>query len=293
MVDLAARLLFLAVLSISILLSRIATAEDGIYVMNMDGGGERKVVSVERTVSHRSPRWTHDGKRLAFEAVDARAMRKSYVVNLDGTELREVADLGSPDLSPSDKQLVLDNDDFNTSSIFVQNVDGSERTRLTDGAWPRWSPDGKRIAFCDGTLLKVFEIAQGGESRICEGKFVQRPGSFDWSRDGKRLAIFTRTVENGPRELYILNADGTSKNAKPRFSRPGMVGGHVTWTPDDKRLVFTIDSMIHVLDAEGTADPKLVPNQSDSNRDPAVSPDGKLIAFARRPAPLVFSLVPN
>ena len=271
---------------------QVAFGETGIYVMSAAGGGERKVTSVERALTYRSPRWSHDGRRLAFEAVDERNVRKSYVVNVDGTELREVAPLGSPDWSPDDKQLALDSDNGRDSAIFVQNLDGSGRMRLTDGAWPRWSPDGKRIAFCDGSLLKVHDLLQGGEQRLCEGKFAQRPGSFDWSRDGKRLALFTRTTEGGPRELYILNADGTSKDLKPRYSRPGMVGGHVTWSPDDKQLIFTVDSMIHVLDADGTDQPHLVPNQSENNRDPAVSPNGKWIAFVRREG-VGFGFTPN
>jgi len=274
----------LVVVKISVLLGpHIARADTGIYVMKTEGGGERKIISVERALTHRSPRWSHDGKRLAFEAIDERGLRKSYVVNLDGTELKEVAELGSPDWSLNDKKLALDSDDGIASAIFVQDVDGGKRKRLTNGAWPRWSPDGKRIAFCDGTLLKVLDLEQGGERRLCEAEFVQRPGSFDWSRDGKRLALFTRTVEQGPRELYIVNAGGETKNIKPRLSLPGMVGGHVTWSADDKQLIFTVDSVIHTLDVEGNGEPKMVPNQSDNNRDPAVSPDGKWVAFSRRP----------
>ena len=257
--------------------------EDGIFVMKTDGGGERKVIAIDGIEFHRSPRWSHDGKRLAFETLDDRGARKSYCVNLDGTELKELCDLGSPDWSPDDRQLVFDSDDGMTSSVWMQNIDGGGRSRLTDGAWPRWSPDGKRIAFCDGPQLKVRELATGSERLLTEAVFAQRPGSFDWSRDGKRLAFFTRTGTGSPRKLYIINADHPNKEEKPRFSREGMVGGHVTWSLDDKQLIFTIQSMIYVLDVDGSAEPRPVPDQSDNNRDPACSPNGKWIAFARRP----------
>lgn len=266
--------------------SDAAIADTGVFVMKTDGGGERKVCTVERASTHRSPRWSHDGKRLAFEVADESGSRKSFVVNLDGNELKEVAQLGSPDWSPDDKQLALDSDGESPSGIFVQTVDGKGRKRVADGAWPRWSRDGKKIAYCDGNLLKVLDLERGGEQQLCGETFIQRCGSFDWSHDGRRLALFTRTLENGPRELYLVDADGgTSTKLTLRYRRPGMVGGHVTWSPDDNHLTFTIDSMLHTLDVAGDAEPRLIPDQSDNNRDPAVSPDGKWIAFVRRPTP--------
>jgi Tol biopolymer transport system component len=127
-------------------------------------------------------------------------------------------------------------------------------------------------------------VATGDQRQLSPHLFPQRPGSFGWSRDGKRIAFFVRSLVGGPRELYIAKTDDPHQDLKPRYSRMGMVGGHVSWTPDDKQLIFTVDSFIHVMNVEGNSEPTRLPGQDEHNRDPACSPDGKWIAFARRPA---------
>lgn len=262
-----------------------AVAEDGIFVMKTDGSEERKVISVEGIEHHTSPRWSHDGRRLVFETIDDDGTEKSYAINLDGTDLKELGEMGSPDWSPDDKQIVFHySGDNMQQGAWVQNVDGDGLNWLVAGAYPRWSPDGGRIAFCDDVALKVLDLVDEKEQLLTEDPFAQRPGCFEWSRDGKRLAFFTRTVAGGPRDLFIIDTDTASKGLKPRYSRQGgRVGGHVTWSADDKQLFFTIDSFIHVLPVEGTAEPVQVGGQPEKSRDPACSPDGKWLAFARRP----------
>ncbi len=264
----------------------LLAAEPGIFVIDVATGQERCVVAVDQATSHLSPRWSHDGRQLVFEVADAGGDAKIFVVDIDGTGLKEVSPHGSPDWSPDDKQLVYHQDPFEPEpSIWVENVDGQGRQQLARGSWPRWSPDGGQIAYCDGTSLMLIDLATSEQRAVVEGQFSQRPGSFDWSHDGKRLALFTRRVAGGPRELFIISATGQPGGLQPRYARPGRVGGHVTWSPDDKRLAFTVDSYIHTLRVDGQADPELLPGQQDKSRDPAWSPDGKWIVFARRDDP--------
>jgi len=116
------------------------------------------------------------------------------------------------------------------------------------------------------------------------------PAALDDATTAKRAARLARAAETaakaagGEAPLYIIGTEATSKGLKPRYTRQGLkVGGHVTWSADDKQLFFTIDSFIHVLSVDGTDEPKLVGGQPEKSRDPACSPDGKWLAFARRP----------
>ncbi len=189
---------------------RFAAAETGIFVIKADGGGERKVVSVPGMAFHGSPRWSHDGKRIAFDAVaEDESVRKFFVVNLDGSGLKEVGEQAMPDWSPDDKQLVYHhNGDGSTKrGIWVQNVDGGGREWLVLGACPRWAPDGSRIAFTDWAGLKVFDVADGSEQTLFDEEVAEFPHGFDWSRDGKRLGFVSRRKGIKARELFIVSSD--------------------------------------------------------------------------------------
>ena len=43
-----------------------------VFVMRADGSGVRKVAQVEGFADHAAPRWSHDGKRLLFDAAPTR-----------------------------------------------------------------------------------------------------------------------------------------------------------------------------------------------------------------------------
>src|SRR5262245_2811056 len=93
----------LATASVANLLQLRADDSSAIYVMNVDGSGLRKAAQVEGFKWHASPRWSHDGTRLAFEAYGGQqGTLKIYIANIDGAAVHEVAEHSTPSWSPDD-----------------------------------------------------------------------------------------------------------------------------------------------------------------------------------------------
>ena len=85
--------LFLLSASLTVCAGPVAGAEKpfAVYVMKLDGSQVRKVAQVEGYTIHEAARWSHDGKRVVFSAVNANSRRRRLlVVNMDGSGLRNL-----------------------------------------------------------------------------------------------------------------------------------------------------------------------------------------------------------
>ncbi len=251
-----------------------------VFIMKVDGSEVRRVGEVRGFTRHGAPRWSHDGKRLAFDARESEAPDaafKFFVVNVDGTGLKEMGESGMPDWSPDDKQIAYFCRSKNLKwGTWVQNADGKGRNWLSPGFAPRWSPDGGQLAFVhDGDLMTI-DLVEDTQRRLVDEHFEEIAGGFDWSPDGKRVAFVGKRA--GKRELYIANTQGTDKGAKARLA--GAIDGCVAWSPDGKRLAISWNGLIHILDPDNTQAPEPIAAQESQNLMPVWSPDGKWIAFS-------------
>jgi Tol biopolymer transport system component len=248
-----------------------------IYVMQRDGTQVRKVAQVPGYNEHGFPSWSRDGKRLAFDAIQAGSgAKKLFVVNVDGSGLREIGATETPDWSAHDKQIAcrFDGAAGQDPGIYVQNVDGQGRTRLDEGHAPRWSRDGDKLAFSYENTLKVLDLVTLEKRDLLTEPVQWVFLGFDWSPDGKRLAVVVR--HNNQRHLWIVSADGSSP-AKPRLKQN--LDGRVAWSPDGKRLAISSNRKIYLLDPDGRGT-QMLPDQRGDSVEPAWSPDGKFFAVS-------------
>ncbi len=117
-----------------------AVAQDStaIYVMQADGSGARRVAFAPEFKRVGHPRWSHDGKRLAFHGWEGPpGVRRLFVADADGARAVEVvADGQFAAWSPDDKQLAFQvpGNQGGAVSSWVQNLDGQGRTLLVEGA---------------------------------------------------------------------------------------------------------------------------------------------------------------
>lgn len=123
-----------------IVFSSFGDGRAGIYVMDADGSNVRLLVAG----AVHFPRWSPDGKYIAFDGQVEDCKFEIYVIKADGTEMWKVTEhprgCGGnnkrPSWSPDGKQLVYYSElrfEGSTFDVFVVNVDGSGETALTRG----------------------------------------------------------------------------------------------------------------------------------------------------------------
>ena len=201
-----------------------------------------------------------------------------------------------------------------TQDIYVMNADGSGLREIADDPaldfGPAWSPDGSKIAFVsnrdapvDATYANSYDIyvtnADGTGEAI---RITAQPGvenSLDWSPDGSKLLYVSTAATpafpnpGGDAEIFAMNPDGSG--VVSRLTDNTASDSTPDWSPDGKEIVFDSNRdgkrAIYKMNAVGSGQTKIeyqLPCVYDPDPDaggcvghsaPVWSPDGTKIAF--------------
>jgi DNA-binding winged helix-turn-helix (wHTH) protein/Tol biopolymer transport system component len=273
----------------------VYSKSDGVYLADRDGSNAYKFTATNG-VSWRLA-WSPEGKILRFSSLPSGVSRSSiWEIHSDGTNLRQILPRwNNPELeccgswSPDGSYYFfgsahsgsLDVWGFQEKSSFLRKR-ASEPFRLTPGATPY---DGPLVMSPDGRKLYVF----GSNLKIDFVRYIQRSHQFtpfvpggraefsNYSRDGQQIAYSTMDGI-----LWRTNQDGTTRS--PLTASPTHAT-HPTWSTDAKQIAFVnhlpnCENKVYVVSAEGGSPRELFPNECEQF-DPAWSPDGKFLGFAR------------
>ena len=151
------------------------------------------------------PRWSPEGKRIAFQGLSTGKSWAMYIVSADGGDLHEIRPWpGDPGWSPdgssmvfSTAPLVFDRGALTRSTIQIMDLRSGQISTLPASAGfyaPRWSPDGRYIAAlqADSNRVQLFDLS----SRKWRELGTVEAAYPNWSRDSRY--IYFRSGERPP-----------------------------------------------------------------------------------------------
>lgn len=175
------------------------------------------------------------------------------------------------------------------STLLVMNREGKpvDSIGLADRfESPRWSPDGKQLAvdIVDASTNSM-DIWLYDTERGIRTRFTFDPDddySPVWSPDGSQIAFVGD--RGGQSQIFIKNISGMEE---PRPTAAKISSGRMfldQWSPDGQYLAYVQEGMtgavdIWILPTSGETEPYPFIHSSFLETEPAVSPDGRWIAY--------------
>jgi len=192
------------------------TYPEGVLWRSRADGSERRQLTYPPLVAS-LPRWSPDGKRIAFAAATATSsLLKIVVMSADGgtpqellpDESRSVED---PNWAPDGNSMIFSRSpvwgstnpkDFVLVRLDLKSGQLSELPGSRGLFGPRWSPNGRYLSglTSDQDKLMLMQVDTGQWSELATGQDIEYP---NWSRDSQNL-FFESTV-NGGRALFRVN----------------------------------------------------------------------------------------
>jgi Tol biopolymer transport system component len=213
------------------------------------------------------PRWSPDGKRIAFVSLPAGQPPKIYVISANGGSSEAIAPEEPVEEDPqwtADGNSILFGESplgalgkMHTAGLRVVDLKTRQTSIIpgSEGLWsPRISTDGRYVAalYADNQRLMLFDLTTHKTVELANGYSVGWP---EWSRDSQYI-YFYRINLNGAAGMFRVRIADRKVEEIESFKDVRLTGGVFgPWqglAPDDSTLMLrdTATQEIYALDAE-------------------------------------------
>lgn len=231
------------------------------------------------------------GSKIAFTA-KSKKTSAIYAMDFDGNGAFAVSNNSStnilPAFSPSGGQIAYTSFMRNNPDLYVGAAGGGRPKKISGypgmNTGAAWSPDGSKIALTlskDGSPdIYVINASDGSViKRLTNDKAIDT--SPAWSPDGGQIAFVSD--RNGGPQIFVVGSGGGSAK---QVSFNGSYNTTPTWSPKAGKHIIAYTTRdgghydIVTLDLDNKAMTRITQNDGN-NEEPAFSPNGRAIAFAR------------
>lgn len=226
-----------------------------IYTLDL-ATGARTALTRGRDHRDESPRWSPDGRRIAFKSNRGGNTYDLYVMDADGGNAVRLTDHPAHDQDPAwmpDGQSLIFNSERDSRGdlyrvwLADRRVERLTRNFVGRAIMPNVSPDGRSVAFAAQTLARlqfwefqvhVLDLATGQTRALDNSGGACWPA---WSPDGRALANVLLATE--PSTIQVRGADG--QGARTLRGDPSRWHYYPEWSPDGRWLALSISPRHH------------------------------------------------
>ena len=203
-----------------------------------------------------NPRWSRDGRRIAFKSTRARGDYDLYVIDADGGGVTQITDDPANDHDPvwmpDGESLVFMSERDSRGDLYRVWLSDRRVERLTRNfvgraMMPSVSPDGRSVAFAAQSLERMqFWLFQTHLLDLASGRvraFGAAGGSCwpSWSPDGRLLARVL--LDEEPSVLQVISVDGAP--IRQVAGDPTLWHYYPEFSPDGHWLAFSVSPQHH------------------------------------------------
>ncbi len=257
-----------------------------------------------------SPAFSPDGKQLAFSwdggiengnfDVYVKLIGAGEPVRLTSGETDEI----NPVFSPNGKSIAFVRV-FPTHNeiVLIPALGGAERTVYEKVSYASlsFSPDGNLLAFAEFDLsdnqagIYTLDLRTGEKTKLTAPGNPAVDHTPRFAPDGKSLA-FIRYFSSFRREIFVVPAAGGESR---QITADDVRIYGLAWNADSRSLFFTSFRGANQLNlwrvsATDNAAPQMISTGSKNLNDPAISPDGRTVAYVEETTDEnIWEIVPN